>query len=810
MLRSFVQDVRYAFRKIRRHPRFAGLVALTLALGNGGATTVFSAIEHLLLHPFPYAHADGILVFQIRNPANPRGGSRSFFQVPELLEYQANVPAFADIVAIDAGRDVRLATPDGMVRCSGAVATENTFRFLGVNAAVGRVWAREDFRPGAAPVFVLSHKVWIERFGSDPSIVGRSFMLNDVPTTLVGIMPPRFALLAAELWQPATLDRAGPDSTNRFFHLQARLKAGVTVQQAETQFRVVAERLAAAYPRLYPTTFTVEATSLVDSMVGSVRSTLYTFAIAAAVLLLIACGNVANMLLARSRAREMEIAIQRSLGAGQLRLVQQMVAESVMLALLGAGGGLVLTYFGLKAIVALIPVGAIPPEAAFEMNPPVLLFSLGVACLCALVFGLVPSFRTARGGLTLLSAARSTCRPLRRDRLSGALVVIEVTLCLVLLAGAGLLTRSFIKLHAMDLGIDPENLLFVRVRVPPAKDTTAESRHAFVNETLRRLESLPGVTSAAASSAVPLGGGIRTGIGLSGRPAETGLTALMQLCTEKYFSVAGLRLIRGRLLSAADTASSARVTVVNATLARYYFGGEDALGRRITLTALQTALAGPVENPEFEIVGIVVDTKNHGMLNRPLPESFIPSSVAWANGRSFVLRTAVAPLTIARSVHREIQTVDRDVELLDTGTVTNQLSTFWYAEPRFALVIWGVFASVALVLCLLGIYGVIAYHVSQQTREIGIRMALGAQRGDVRHMVLLRGLRLIGSGVAIGVLIALAATRVLRSQLWGVTPTDPLTLATAVSVVVVAGIAACYVPARRATCVDPLVALRYE
>jgi putative ABC transport system permease protein len=809
-VRTMWRDLRYGLRAMRTQPAFTGLAVLTLALGIGAATTIFSVIQNVLLDPFPYANADKIFVFQIRNPASPRRGDRWFFQVPEFLDYQTHVAAFEEVIAVDAGEDVLYATREGTEHFSGAFVSGNTFRFLGVGAAIGRVLTPDDAKPGAPPVFVMSHRMWA-KLGQDPAILGRSFVLNGVPTTLVGIMPPRFAMVAADLWEPVTLGLTNPQSRGQFYRLQARLKPGVTVQQAEAEFHVVADRLARVYPRLYPKTFTVKGVSLIDSVVGPLRTTLYTLAAAVALLLLIACGNVANMLLARAGAREKEMAIRASLGASRGRLVRQLLIESLMLAVLGSGAGCLFAHVGLKVLVMVIPEGLIPPEAVIRVNLPVLLFGLAAAGVTALVFGLVPALHTARGDLAepLRDSGKGVSGGLRRGRLSGALVVAEVALSMVLLAGAGLLMRSLVNLRAIDLGLNPQNVLFVRLRLPLGQYRTAAAKQQLFDQLLPRLQALPGVTAAAVASAVPLDGGITTGIDIPGKPHETTWSTLVQLCSEGYFRTAELRLLRGRLLSREDVNSARRVAVVNETLARRDFGQADPIGRSMKVNVLETLPDGRVDNPTFEIVGVVADAKNRGIQNPPLPESFIPSSVTAAYGRSIIVRTAGSPLPLLNSVRREIWAVNPNLVVTETGTVADILRKS-YVEPRFGLVVLGVFAGVGLVLVALGVYGVIAYTVSRQTHEIGIRMALGAARGDVQRMVLRMGLRLIGLGVVTGLLASLAVTRVLASQLWGVKPHDPLTLGAVVVVVAAAGVSACYFPARRATRVDPIVALRYE
>jgi putative ABC transport system permease protein len=814
-MQSIWKDFRYATRGLRNQPGFVALAALTLALGIGSATIIFSIIQNVLLDPLPYAHADQIFVFQIRDLNSTRPGGRSWFEVAEFLDYQTQVSAFDEVFG-DTDEDILYATGDGTERLRGVLVSGNTFRMLDVSAAYGRVLTPDDAKPGAPRVFVMSHTMWARQFGLDPAIIGRSFVLNGVPTTLVGIMPPRFAKRGADLWLPAPFDRADPQDSQRFYTLQARLKPGVTRAQAEAEFQVVADRLARVYPRNYPKKFAVTAVSWIDSVVGSFRTTLYTMAAAVALLLLIACGNVANMLLARAHAREKEIAIRASLGATRVRLVRQLLIESLLLALLGAGAGCVLASLGLEVLVRAIPEGLIPPETVIRVNLPVLGFSLAAAVLTALLFGLVPALQLARRDLVepLKDSGKGASSGGRRGRLSGVLVIVEVALSLVLLAGAGLLMRSFVRLQTVDLGMNVDHVLYARLQLPPGQYRTADANQQLFTQVLQRLNAMPGVVSAAITSSLPPYGGVKTAIDLpaqkTGNVGNAPSFTLVHLCSDGYFRTFERRLLRGRLLSDADVNDGRKVAVVNETLATRYFGPDDPIGKTVKLTALQTLRSGAVEQPIFEIVGVIADARNIGLRDPALPESFIPFPVTPAFERLLFVRTAGSPLLLLNNLRREVWTVDRNLAFAQAGALTDVLTRFSYAEPRFGLVVMSVFAGMGLLLVTLGVYSVIAYTVSRQTHEIGMRIALGATRGDVQRMVLRDTLRLIGPGIVAGLLASFAATGVLASQLFGVTAHDPFTLTLVVIVVAIAGVAACYVPARRATRVDPIVALRCE
>ena len=808
---SLARDVRYGFRGLRNQPGFALLAILALALGIGAATTIFSVIENVLLDPFPYTDAGRVVSFYIHD-VNGRGPyGRSAFKVPEFLDYQEQNHVFEEAIG-GGGEDVLYTTPEGAQQFNGGYVTPNTFQFLGVAPLLGRSITPEDAKPGASPVFVFDYRAWIKNFNGDRGVIGRVFVLNGVPTTLVGVMPKRFTKLGADLWRPLALDRADPETNQRYFRLQARMKPGVTLRDVEADISVIAHRLAQVYSKDYPRSFAIRVETWLDGLVGQFRKTLYTLAAAVGLLLLIACANVANMLLARATVREKEFAIRASLGAGRWRLIRQLLVESAILAVGGAALGCILAYGGIKAVVAFMPEGAIPHEADIRLNIPVLLFSLGIAALTALLFGIAPALQAARKDVVepLKDSGKGVSGGFRRGRLRNALVILEVTLSVVLLTGAGLLMRSFVALQEVDLGLNPNNILVARLPLPRGPYKTAAAKQRFFTQLLQRLYALPGVVAATETSTLPPYGGIQSEIDIPGKTHAEKWDAIYQLCSEGYFPTLGMRLLRGRTLSEVEVSGARKVAVINQTFARKYFGDEDSLGRQVKINGLETMPDSPVSNPVFEIVGVVADAKNQGIKDPPRPEMFIPYTVTGAFERGILVRTAGNPLVMLNSVRREIWAVDRNVALTLTGSLIDYLKSFSYSEPRFSLILLGVFASVGLVLVTIGVYSVIAYTISRQTHEIGIRMALGAHRSNVLIMILWLGLRLVGLGAIAGLLLSIAVSRVLENQLWGVSVRDPLTLGGVVVVVLVSGLAASYFPAQRATRIDPIVALRHE
>ena len=806
-MRTLWQDLRYGVRGLANRPSFALLAILNLALGIGAATTIFSVIQNVLLDPFPYADARRVAMIQIHDTTSSRPGGRSFFQVPEFLELQSQNHVFEDVIG-GTNEDVLMTTAEGTEQFTGGATTPNMFQFLGVAALIGRPLLPSDAATGAAPVFVMSHKMWAGRYNRDPGILGKTFTLNGVPTTLVGIMPQRFTKLGADLWRPTVLTRADPAVNQRYFMFQAKLKPGVTLQQAAADADVITHRLAKIYPANYPPQFTAVAVSWVDNIVGPFRTTLYTLAAAVGLLLLIACSNVANMLLARASGREKEMAIRASMGASRSRLVRQLLVESLILAAGGVTIGCLFSYAGIKALVQLIPDGLIPREAIIHLNVTVLVFSLVTAAVTAVLFGLLPAFHTAKRDIVepLKDSGKGTSGGFRGGKLRGALVIVEVALSLMLLAGAGLLMRSFVALQTVDLGMNPNNVLVARLPLPRGQYTTAAEKQRFFRELLRRLHEVPGIEVATAVSSLPPYGGIGSDIEIPGKTATERWNAIFQLVSEGYFQTLGLRLQRGRPLSEADVNGARRVAVVNQTLVSRYFGNEDPIGRQIKFKLLETQQ--PIENPVFEIIGVVSDAKNQGIQDPPSPEAFIPYTVTGAFERGIMARTHGDPEALIDRVKREVWAVDRGVAITLTGSLTGYLTQFSYATPRFSLVLLGVFATVGLVLVAIGVYSVIAYTVSQQTHQIGIRMALGAAPMHVLRLVGFMGLRLVAAGSVIGLLASFAATRLIAAELWGTSRHDPLTLIAVVVMIAVVGLAACYFPARRATRVDPLTALR--
>ena len=821
---SLWQDLRYGFRGFRNQPGFTVLAVITLALGIGATTTMYSVIYNVLFDPFPYKESERVVTFQIRQSDRPDRGGRSFFQGPEWLDYKEQNHVYEEIVATTS-EDILMTTPEGTLQFDGGIVSDNMFSFLGVPPLYGRGLTPADAKPGAPPVFVMAYKMWTKHFNFDPTVVGRTFTLNGVVTTCVGVMPRRFTKMAADLYRPVVMERSNPAIKDQYFMFQGKVKPGVTLAQVEADISVIAKNLATVYPRNYPEggKFFVKAVSWVDNIIGPFRQTLTTLAAAVALLLLIACTNVANLLLARATAREKEMALRASLGATRGRLIRQLLMESLVLAILGALVGTGFAYLGVKTIVTYIPDGSIPKETVIHLNTPVLLFSLGIAVATALIFGLVPALQAARKDLVepLKDGGKGSGGGFRRAKLRNSLVVFEVAVSLFLLALAGLLMRNFIKLATVDMGFEPAKLLIARLPLPRGQYETGPEKQRYFSQLIARLQALPGVAAVTTTASLPGFGGVRSDIDISGKTHTETWSSFATLCSESYFQAMGLKLQRGRFLTETDVNSSRRVAVVSMEFVKRYFGTTDPIGQMVTFQVFgrppqgrnaPAATTPPPENLPFEIIGVVADIRNRGPQDPWEPEAYMPYAVTGNFDRAILMRTAGNPLALVNAMRKEIWAQDKSVAVTDIDSVEGYMKRFVYATPQFSLLVLGVFAVVGLILVALGIYSVVAYTVSRQTHELGIRMALGATASDVMNLVMRMGLGLVVLGGVIGLLFAVVIARVLTltNQLKNVSANDPLTLAFVFGVVTTAGFLACYFPARRATRVDPMVALRTE
>jgi putative ABC transport system permease protein len=683
--------------------------------------------------------------------------------------------------------------------------------------SLGRALSPGDALPGAPPVFALSDELWAKQFHRDPKILNTVMTLNGTQRTLVEIIPPRYVLSGCDIWIPLYVGHADIDNTETgnyplYFQSSEFLRRGVSLPTARAAVNVVVRRLAQVYSSDFPKQFTVQLVTVADYVSGDFKGMLYALMGAVLMLLLIACSNIANLLLARATAREKEIAIRTSLGASRGRLIRQLLVESFILSVAACVVGCGLAYFGMKELVAKLPIGSLTPSIVITMNFRMLLFALGIAVLTTLLCGLAPAIHAVRGPLQshLSGTGRGMSAGSRHGRLRAGLVVGEVALSVLLLAGAGLLTRSLLALQHVDLGFNPSNILYSGLALPNVRYNTSDEKRHFFQQVLARVKALPGVKAATLTIGLPPFGFAGGPVTVPGKTHTEDWQAELDLCDEDYFKTLGLSLLRGRLLSEADVDSARHVVVINEAMARNYYKDEDPIGRTIKFNLLEQVQDVP-HDTYFEIVGIVSDMRNQGLRQQPMPQAFMPYSVTGVGtGRAIMARTAVAPLSLLPSVRREVWAVDPNVAFGDPGTIDSYLQRYGYAEPEFGLIAMGTFAGIGLVLVIIGVFSVMAYSVSLQTHEIGVRMALGAQQRDILRMVLKKGLALIVAGVVIGLLASFGLTRFLASQIWGISATDPWTFAAVAAVILVVGLAACALPSRSATQVDPMVALRYE
>ena len=792
------QDVRYGARMLVKSPGLMAVAVLALALGMGANTAIFSVVNAVLLRPLPYRDAERLTtVFE----SDAR--QESFYPAApaNFLAWKGAATSFEDLAALsNKGWSGNLTGAGEPERLQGFQVTANFFPLLGVAAAHGRTFLPEEDRPGASNVIVLSHGLWQRRFGGDPSVVGRTLTINGRGYVVVGVMPPDFQIYEkADLWTPVAFDaKEEANDEDHYLFVMSRLRPGVTTEQARAEASAIlrsrAERpeeanLAGVSPAQ-------------EGLVREVRPLLYVLFGAVGFVLLIACANVASLLLARAASRRREIAIRSALGASRTRIVRQLLTESVLLALLGAVLGLFLALWGVDLLVALLPeyvvVGS-PALRSLGVDARVLGYTAALSLVTSLIFGLAPALQASKTDLTdaLKEGGRGGAGGPWRARLRGGVIVAEVALAVVLLAGAGLMIRTLQQLGNVPLGFDPENVLAVNVDLPEAKYEGPERIAEFYRRALERVAALPGVEQVGARNSL----GVSVGFTVEGRPpldAQNRPQAATRFVSPGYFDALRIPVIRGRTFTEQDRRGATNVAVIDETLARRHFANEDPIGRRLNLWG----------SPR-EIVGVVGAARYEGPAARPSSTAYLPYTQMTWSGMTLYVRSAGDPAALTASVRGAIQSVDADQPVYKVRPLASALSEL-VAPQRYLTLLLGAFAAVALLLSTLGLYGVVAYSVAQRTHEIGIRMALGARPGDVLRMILRQGVVLVALGVAAGLAAALAVTRLMESVLFGVRPTDPLAFAAAALLLVCVALLACYLPARRATKVDPMIALRYE
>ena len=831
---NLTQDVKYGVRMLAKAPEFTAVAVLTLALGIGANTAIFSVVNAVLLRPLAYK--DSASLVNIWGRFEKQGIPQNWISEPEYWDLLDRNESFSQIAAYALGGSANLTRADARpVQVSSASATAGVLPLLGVTPLLGRSFSADEDQPGHSHFVLLSYALWQSQFGGDPGITAKSIQLDGETYAVVGVLPKQFSLGGKQdLWIPLGLNRAIPQGRGgHYLHVIARLKPGVDAAQASAALTRFADDLRRTYPGSYgqgpEKDFGMYMVPVKEQLVSKLRPALLVLLGAVAFVLLIACANVANLLLAHASSREKELAIRAALGAGRARLVRQMLTESLILALAGGVLGLVLAYWGVGALRALVPANT-PRMDEVHLDPLVLAFTFGVSLLTGLVFGLAPAWHIARTDLreTLNEAGRGTSAAGGSRRLRAVLVVSELALAVLLLVGAGLLIRSFSRLLEVSPGFQTQHLVTLELSLPEKTYPDGAPVQNFFAQLMTRVKAVPGIQSAGAVSQMPLSDNYTSGsvffedTSIPDAPRAQALGNLpyqeidQRAATPGYFPAMQIPLVRGRLLGEADNATAPLVAVVDANFAHRFWPHSDAIGQRIAIDTVPGADPNiPSTTPRWRtIVGVVGHVKHYALDVEGREQIYFPHQqplfgVFAPRDMTLAVRTSLDPASVTNAIREQVFEIDKDLPLYNVATMDQLISTS-VAQPRLNLSLLVAFAALALLLSAVGVYGVMAYAVTQRTHEIGIRMALGALPADVLRQVLAEGGRLAAFGVALGLIAALALTRLMASLLFGVKPTDPVTFAAVAALLVCVALAACYIPARRATHVDPIIALRYE
>lgn len=804
-METLFQDLRYGIRTLLKQPGFSMVAIIILALGIGASTAIFTVVNAALIRSLPYRAPEQL--YHLWETTPQKEYARREFSYPDYQDYQQN-QVFDGVAAYTGGGGI-LTGYGEPERIFSPGASANFFTTLGVEPFLGRTFQPGEDKPGAPRVVVLSYGWWQRRFGGDQNILGQSLTISGLPYTVVGILPPgfQFALRPADVWLPYQPGEA--QLTRRFMHgtnMIARLKSDVPLAQAQTAMSEIASRIEREHQASHAGT-TVTLIPLQEQMVGQVKPILLLLLGAVGFVLLIACANVASLLLTRSLARQKEVAIRAALGAGRGRIVRQLLTESVLLSVAGGVAGLLIARWSIDGLVAVLPqtqLNALPFLNNLHVDGGILAFACGLSLVTGVVFGLAPALQTARLDLqeALKEGGRSASSS-GRQRLRSTLVVTEIALAVVLLVGAGLMMKSLLRLLQVNLGFNPENVLTMTVALPASKYSEPQRRIQFHTALQERISALPGVSGVGAVNILPLIGGNTTRFTIEGDPAPPPgqeIEANIRVSDEHYFQTLGVPLLAGRFFDARDTADAPDVVIINKSLADRVFAGRDPIGRRLNY--------GSNFGAEV-IVGVVGDVKITGLDDAIKPVVYNPLRQSAPVASGFVVRTQVDPAAVINAIRNECRALETDAALFNVRTVEEIMADSPAAfTRRLPALLIGIFAGVALLLAAVGIYGVVAYSVRQQTHDIGVRMALGAQVSDITKMVLRQGLALALAGIGVGTLAAIFLTRLLGSLLFEVKPSDPLTFVVVASVLCAVSLLACWVPARRAAKVDPLDALR--
>ncbi|MBV9498131.1 MAG: ABC transporter permease [Acidobacteriaceae bacterium] len=806
---QILQDIHFGVRSLRKTSGFATSAILSLALGIGATTAIFSVIYGVILDPFPYSHPETLVSFYANIP------SRNFYFQPETpndyIELKQNTHVFSDLISSTISDVVWTGTGEPL-RLRGNYVTVNTFQVMGVKPQIGRYITPGDGEPQAPAVAVLGYKFWMRQFGGDPNVIGREMRLNDKVRTIVGVMPRRFMWRGADVYLPIVFQRGRFVEDVRFIFIMGRLKPGATEAEAKTDLHPIFEDMITRSSGEHVTKFRIVVNNFYETFPSDIRQSLWILFGAVGVLLLIACVNVSSLLLARSAARGRELAVRASLGAGRLRLVRQLLTESTVIGIAAGALGVLFAYGGLHAILSIVPPNTIPDESVITLNLPVLLFTLAVSLSAALLFGLAPAFHAGRADVAgaLKSGGRGVSGAFGEARLRNIFVIAEVALATILLVGASLMIRTLFRIEQIQVGTQPEHVLSMEIPLPDRRYATRGARNTFFLNLLDRVRRVPGVESVALNQSVHPFVYFGTNVTVPASAVRTKTRAVVSQISSGYPEIVNARLLQGRLLTPDEIRSARRFAVVNEKFAKFFFPKGNALGQAVQLLELHPPPDTTTE--AFEIVGVVGDLPNRGLQRETSPEVYIPFTMSGYAELSAILlvKSAVPVMNLVKPIEAQIHGLDPDQPVMEVRSLRQWLDMRGYSEPRFSVFLFGVFASLGLLLAALGIYAVINYSVLRQTQEIGVRVALGAQRSRILSMVVGSGAKLLGIGAVFGLVGSISTAYFLRSMIWGVSPFDPVSFGAVIAVLFAIGLLACVRPALRASRVDPIEALRYE
>lgn len=806
-----LHDIRYAFRMLLKRPGFTLVVVLTLALGIGANTTIFSAIDAVLLSPLPYKDPDRlVVVWETNRQLGPEMWDRNEVAIGNFLDWRSRNQVFDQLESLFY-TDMNLTGVGDPQRIKSCVVTTNFFQVLGVQPMLGRSFLPEEEKPGSPFTVIISHELWQRLSGSDRSFINKSLTLNGHQVEVIGVMPPAFELqfptsMHVDMWVPMVIGEGDLDRSTNFLYALARLKQDVSREQAQTEMSLIASQLQQQYPETNAERG-VRVVPLHKQLVGNVESYLYMLFAAVGFVLLIACANVAGLLLARVTARHREVAIRMAVGASRWRLMRQLLTESVILSALSGLLGLLFAYGGIKLLVTLTP-SEVPRLHEIGLHVPVFLWTLAISIVTGLLFGLAPAIQASKPDLNKALKESSARNPgsFQGSGLRNLLVVSEVAVALLLLVGAGLMTKSFFRLQQVDPGFDATNVLSMNIALPTQK-YRRQQVNIFYDQLIERVGNLPGVKSVAGIDPLPLSNSNVSNpvlvegapvVALADRPSVG-----VRVVTPGYFQTMSIPILKGRSFTEHDRDNTPNVIIVNEALASRFWPNGDAIGKRLGFEE------DPGKQVWREIVGVVGNVRHKALEIEVMPETYFPYQQYPSNFMSLVVHTASDPVSMVPAIRNQVLSVDKDQPVSDIMTMEQRLAKS-VASSRFVMLLLGAFSVLALGLAAVGIYGVMAYLVTQRTQEIGVRMALGAQKRDVLKLVVAKGMALAIIGTAIGLVASLVLTRLMRSLLFGVTPTDWFTFVIASMLLLTVALLACYIPARRATKLDPLIALRYE